>query len=152
MVGEMPGRGNVLSGNCPQGICPQRTCTSGKCQSGICPWGSVSRGSVRSGNCRTILYKRAKAKGRCNSACTICFQTNENKSYMRMPRTPWRSHWFEEILTKLCSRNTGPVNQMGKFCRKKLWRDLQAPHSCINKSFKQTLPNYIDHTKRQNLT
>ena len=114
MVGEMPGRGNVLSGNCPQGICPQRTCTSGKCQSGICPWGSVSRGSVRSGNCRTILYKRAKAKGRCNSACTICFQTNENKSYMRMPRTPWRSHWFEEILTKLCSRNTGPVNQMGK--------------------------------------
>ena len=65
-----------------------------------------------------------------------------------MPRTPWRSHWFGEILTKLCSRNTGPVNQMGKFCRKKLWRDLQAPHSCINKNFKQTLPNYIDHTKR----
>ena len=45
-VGEMSGRGIVLSGTCPSGNYPL-----GNCLSGICPRGSVRRASVQSGKC-----------------------------------------------------------------------------------------------------
>ena len=49
-VGEMSGRGIILSGSCLTGNYP-----SGNCLSGICPRGSVRRGSVQSGKCPVTL-------------------------------------------------------------------------------------------------